>query len=157
MLRDVFCCLTLALHHLHGWDWCNWWSPLQWGNQCWSRNSTHANGTLESAWWVWPTWKGTNNLAMSSGLGYWSVCWLLASQHHDCKVFWKCARNSQCTCLYNGLPEIWSTYTYVHLLSETDEVNGEWWQILTFIHGEGDGLRLSEWVIFTMLWPHLFF
>ncbi len=35
-------------------------------------------------------------------------------------------------------------YTYLQLLSGADEVSGEWWQLITAIHDEGDGLMLCD-------------
>jgi hypothetical protein len=48
--------------------------------------------------------------------------------------------------LYNDLPEILGKllFTYLHSQLETDEVNGESWQLVTAGHGEDDGLMLCE-------------
>lgn len=36
------------------------------------------------------------------------------------------------------------TYIYLHPVSGAG-VSGEWWQLVTVIHDEGDGLELCEW------------
>ncbi len=60
--------------------------------------------------------------------------------------FWKCNRNSGHRFLCHGLPNILGrlSLTYLHLQSGADEVSGESWQLITAIHGEDDGLTLSE-------------
>ncbi len=53
-------------------------------------------------------------------------------------------------------PKFWADcYMLIYPLWGADEVRGEWWQVVTGIHSEGDGLILL-WVMFTRLWPEKF-
>jgi hypothetical protein len=71
-----------------------------------------------------------------------------ACKHHDWlfQLLLENVAKSQYTdfCIICMNFELIIAFTYLQLLSGADEVSGEWWQLITAIHDEGDGLMLCD-------------